>query len=87
MDLKRLGGSTWTAFAVYMAVTAGLYSLAIHLPWRSPLVIGPSTLDLMIPLVPAAAWIYSTYLLLLPILILAASGRPGFKALFATAMG
>ena len=87
MDLKRLADRPWSAFAVYMAVTAGLYSLAVRVPWRSPLVIGPSPLDLLVPLVPAAAWIYATYLLLLPILMLLASGKPGFKAVFATAMG
>lgn len=68
-------------------VVGGLYILATRAPYRTPIVIPPSTLDGFIPFVPGAAFVYATYALLLPALIVLARRTAGFAEVFAIAMG
>jgi fatty acid desaturase len=67
-------------------VVSSLYSMATHAPWREPLVVEASALDAVVPFVPAAAYLYVSYVLLLPVLLLAASHRTGFAAVYGAAM-
>jgi fatty acid desaturase len=66
---------------------SGLYSLAIHMPWRTPLPIAAGPVDAWMPFVPAAAYIYATYYVLLPALIVLAGRRRGFVTVYAATMG
>jgi fatty acid desaturase len=77
----------WRAWAVYAFLTGALYALATQTPARPPLVIEPSRIDALVPFVPAAAYVYVTYALLLPVLIVLAARRQGFAEIFATVMG
>jgi fatty acid desaturase/membrane-associated phospholipid phosphatase len=70
-----------------MLLVGGLYTLATRAPYQAPFVIRPGTIDGFIPFVPAAAFVYVTYVLLLPALIAAARRVPRFGGVFAVAMG
>lgn len=74
----------WWLLAAHGISAAALYSLAAHHPIRDPWIVHPSALDGQIPLIPAAAWLYATYILLLPALVAAARHRPGFDRVFVT---
>lgn len=87
MDLKAVSAHPWRVFAVYAFLTAAIYSMATRFPWRAPLIILPTRWDALIPIWPTAAYVYQTYFLLPPALILLASGRAGFARVLATAMG
>ena len=77
--LAALRWNPWVILAVHGALAASLYTLAAHFPIREPAVVAPWTIDAAIPLVPAAAWPYATYLLLLPATVLAARTLPAFE--------
>jgi fatty acid desaturase len=64
---------------------SGLYSLAIHVPWRTPLPIEGGAIDTWMPFVPAA-YAYATYYLLLPALIILAGRRRRFATVYGAAM-
>ena len=64
-----------------------LYTLATRAPYRPPIAIEPSPIDGFIPLVPAAAFVYASYFLLLPALIATARRAPCFGDVFAVALG
>jgi fatty acid desaturase len=69
-----------------MLVVGGLYALATHLPYRAPLVIGPTVIDASIPFIPSAALVYATYALLIPALIVTTRGRANFDHVYAVAL-
>ena len=81
--LKLIQQYSWWSWFIYMLVTAALYSLAAHVPIRDSLVISPLLLDGQIPFVPVSAYVYITYLLLFPVLILMARKREEFSWVFA----
>lgn len=76
----------WFAWIGYTAVVGGLYVLATQHPHRAPLAIEPGAIDALLPLVPAAAYVYATYALLLPVLIVVAARRRHFGGVFAVAI-
>src|SRR5436309_4836536 len=69
-----------------MLIVGGLYALATHSPYRTPLVIAPTVIDASIPFIPSAAFVYATYAHLIPALIVAAWGRHDFGRVYAVAM-
>jgi membrane-associated phospholipid phosphatase len=71
----------WWLLALHGLLAAALYGFAAHHPIREPLIIYPSAVDHLIPFVPSAAWLYATYLALLPVLLLA-RWKPGFNTVF-----
>ena len=77
----------WQALGTYAMLVGALYALATRAPYRPPLVIEPSALDGLIPFVPSAAWIYVTYALLLPALIVLGRHRQHFGDVLAIVMG
>jgi hypothetical protein len=77
----------WRAWIGYMVLVTGLYLLATRCPQRGPLVVEPGAIDALMPFVPAAAYVYATYALLLPVLIVVAARRRHFGGVFAVAMG
>lgn len=72
---------------MYAVLVSGLYALATRVPYRTPIVIEPSAIDGFIPFAPAAALVYVTYFLLLPVLVATARRTSGFGEAFAVAMG
>lgn len=68
----------WFFLAIHGVVSAALYSIAAHAPLGDPVVIGPGAVDGWIPFQPWAAWLYATYLLVLPAVVFAAGTLPGF---------
>ena len=70
-----------------MALVTGLYVLAVRAPQRTPVVIEPGRIDALVPFVPAAAYVYVSYALLLPVLIVLAAHRRHFGCVFAAAAG
>ena len=77
----------WTLISVGGSAAGLLYAAAAHAPRSAPRIIYPSAVDGFIPFVPAAAWIYATYLLLLPALVLVAARLVEFPAAIRTAVG
>jgi membrane-associated phospholipid phosphatase len=71
----------WWLLAAHGLLAALLYGIAAHHPISEPLIVHPSAIDHWIPFVPAAAWLYATYLGLLPALLLARR-TPGFTTVF-----
>lgn len=84
---QRISAHPWAFISIGGSAAGLLYAAAAHAPRRAPLVIYPSPLDGVIPFVPEAAWIYGTYLLLLPALVLAAARLAHFPAVLRTAVG
>lgn len=76
----------WWLLAAHGLTAAALYTLAAHYPIREPWTVPPSTLDARIPMITGFAWVYATYVLLLPVLVLFARRRPGFARVFVTGM-
>lgn len=64
-----------------------LYALATRAPHSAPIVIEPSAIDGLIPFAPSAAFVYATYFLLVPVLVLVARWQPGFDDVFAVTLG
>jgi len=67
-------------------VTA-IYALATRAPHSAPIVIEASAIDGLIPFAPSAAFVYATYFLLVPVLIVLARRQPGFGDVFAVTLG
>lgn len=61
--------------------------LATQAPQRTPAVIEPNAIDTLVPFMPAAAYVYATYALLLPTLIVMAGRRRHFSRVFGVAIG
>ena len=76
----------WWLLAAHGLTAAVLYSLAAHYPLREPWTVPASTLDARIPMIAEFAWVYATYVLLLPALVLVARRQPGFARVFVTGM-
>lgn len=76
----------WLSWLLYMAVTGALYFTASHWSLYQPFVVRPSDLDFYIPFWPSAAYIYITYFLLIPALILFSRRQPGFSRVYATTL-
>jgi membrane-associated phospholipid phosphatase len=74
----------WWLLAAHGALASLLYSLAAHYPIRDPWVVPFWPLDARIPFVPWSAWVYASYVLLLPTLVLFGRYRPGFARVFVT---
>ena len=70
-----------------MVLVTCLYMLATQAPQRTPVVIEPGTIDALVPFIPAAAYVYVTYALLLPVLIVIAAHRGHFSSVLAVGMG
>jgi fatty acid desaturase len=70
-----------------MLIVSALYVLASRAPLGAPIVVPPGAFDDFIPLVPSAAFVYATYLLLVPVLIAVAARRDGFDVVFAVTLG
>jgi hypothetical protein len=84
--LRVLFHAPWWTLAVYTVVALGIYEIVATWPWRPPVVITPSWLDHIIPLVPAASYPYMTYVLLPPTLIVVSGRRPDFVYVFGAGM-
>lgn len=69
-----------------MLVTALFYMLASRFPLFSPTVIQPWSIDEQLPFMPSLAYIYITYFLLFPVLVLLARKREGFAIVYATGL-
>ena len=74
----------WWLLAAHGAAASLLYSVAAHYPIRVPWIVPSSRLDAQIPMLPWSAWVYASYVLLLPALVLFGRHRPGFARIFAT---
>jgi fatty acid desaturase len=83
---QRAGEHPWQVLAAYALLVGPLYALAARSPLWTPWVIAPGPWDRRIPLIPAAAFLYLTYFLLLPVLILLTRRRPGFPRVFGAAL-
>lgn len=73
-------------FLMYTLVTGVLYYQASHHPLYEPFVIHEHVFDTMIPMITQSVYIYLSYFFLLPVLILIARKKPGFSAVFYSAM-
>lgn len=71
---------------IYMLVTALFYMQASRFPLFSSAVIQPWSIDEQMPFMPSLAYIYITYFLLFPVLILLAHKREGFGIVYATGL-
>ena len=78
--------SPWLALCLWAVPVGSLYALATYTPWREPLVVPAVALDAVVPLVPAAAYLYVSYYLLLPALVLSGRRRTGFTMVFASSL-
>jgi fatty acid desaturase len=76
----------WQAWGTYTLSTIGLYTLASRAPLWTPLKIHAGRLDELVPLLPPAAFVYVTYLLLVPALILLARNRDRFNEVLAVTL-
>tara|TARA_B100001939_G_scaffold322226_1_gene312512 strand:- start:60001 stop:61500 length:1500 start_codon:yes stop_codon:yes gene_type:complete len=76
----------WLTWLLYTMVTGIFYFSAAHWPLYSPFVVRPSGIDSFIPLWPPSAYIYITYFLLLPVLILLAHKQSLFVHVYSTAL-
>jgi len=61
--------------------------LASRAPLNVPAVVAPGAFDDLIPFIPSAAFVYATYLLLVPVLIAVAARRDGFDDVLAVTLG
>lgn len=86
-SLKFIATRPWATWAVYMLVTALMYMLASRSPLFTPVVIQPWSIDEKVTFIPSFAYIYATYYVLLPTLILLARNRDGFDIVYATGLG
>lgn len=84
---RQIYSYPWTLISIGGSAAGLLYAVAAHAPRSAPRIIYPSAIDGFIPFVPAAAWVYATYLLLLPALVLAAAWLVHFPAVLRTALG
>ena len=76
----------WWLLGAHGLAASALYTLAAHHPIREPWTVPASALDVGIPMIAGFAWIYATYVLLLPALVLLARERIGFSRVFVTGM-
>jgi membrane-associated phospholipid phosphatase len=74
----------WWLLAAHGVAASLLYSFAAHHPIREPWIVPASRLDAVIPMIPWSAWVYASYLFLLPTLVLFGRHRPGFARVFVT---
>lgn len=84
---QQIHAYPWTFISIGGSAAGLLYATAAHAPRSAPHIIYPSAVDSFIPFTPGVAWIYATYLLLLPALVLAASRLVEFPAAMRTAVG
>jgi len=84
---QQIYSCPWTFISIGGSTAGLLYAAAAHAPRRAPRIVHPSALDSLIPFLPAAAWIYATYVLLLPALVLLAARLVDFPAAVRTAVG
>ncbi len=85
-NLAYIQNYPWLSWLIYTLITGVFYFSASHWPPYEPLIIHPSAIDAWIPLWSPAAYIYVTYFLLLPALIVIGRSRPGFSIVYGTAL-
>jgi len=66
----------WAWLAGYEVVTAALYQWVIRWPLYAPLRVEATAIDRVVPLVPATAWLYLSYFLLMPSFVWLLRRRP-----------
>jgi membrane-associated phospholipid phosphatase len=76
----------WITVAVSGTLAGTMYTVAAHAPLAEPIVISPAAIDARVPFLPWAAWLYATYLLVLPTLVLLASRLAAFERVLTAAM-
>ena len=84
--LKFIVAMPWVTWVIYMLVTALFYMQASIFPLFSPVVVQPWIIDEHMPFLPSLAYIYITYFLLFPVLILLAHKHEGFGIVYATGL-
>lgn len=75
----------WGWLLGYLVVTAALYQLAIRVPLYPAIIVAPTPLDALIPLVPWTAAPYLTYFALMPSFVWLARAHPERGALLVAA--